>query len=84
MHDQLQEEAGAIEDFSLSEGAKAGGQPCFHLDCGKKPLQDHQAGEGREILVFKSDFRQRMGFSSDVGSAKFHGVNLLVLEQCDD
>jgi hypothetical protein len=78
MRYQLQEESGAIEHLSLSEGAKAGGQSHFQLDGGKKLLQDDQTGKGGEVLVFKFDFGQGMGFSSDIGSAKFHGVNLLV------
>jgi hypothetical protein len=76
--DQLQEETGAIEHLSLTEGSEAGGQPCFELQRGKKLLPQHKAREGGERLVFKFDLGQGMGFSSDIRSATFHGVDLLV------
>ena len=75
MDDQLVEDCGPTEDRP-AQVSKTPTQASLQVDAGEELLHQHQSGEGRQGLIFTSQFRDRVGFTTNIGSARLHGMVL--------
>jgi len=82
MDDELEEDPGRAEDLAAGHMAEARPQPSRQIQDGEELLEDHESGEGRERRVLELQGRDGMGLTTDLGSAKLHGADLLVMCLC--
>jgi hypothetical protein len=72
MHHQQQHNAGVTEDGADLEMPEALAQALAQAQVQEELLEDHQAGEGAQLLVLETQRRQSMSSLAHLGSAKLH------------
>jgi hypothetical protein len=79
MNDELKEDHRLPEDLAGGPMAETRPQPGLEIKDGEELLDENEPGEGRERLVLELDDRKDVGLTADLGSAKLHEADLLVL-----
>jgi hypothetical protein len=80
MDDQAEHEDGVIVGGLNVQVPDASPHAVTQIEALKQGLEDDQAGEGSELLIFESQSRESSGFTLDVFSAKLHRGGLLGLD----
>jgi hypothetical protein len=73
VNDKAKDGDGKIVRSVGPQGAEAVAQPILEIQPLEQKLEDEQPREGGQLLVFKSELRDRVGLALDLVSAKLHG-----------
>jgi hypothetical protein len=77
--DQLKKYCRGTESLAGGQAAKAPVQARPQIEHREKLLEQNQPGERGEGVVLALEHRQGVGLTANVGSAKLHGADLLVV-----
>ena len=72
MHDQQHHDRGVPEDGADRQVIEAPAQPALQPQPLEQGLEHYETGERGQLLVLKTDLRQRAGFPMDLGLAMLH------------
>jgi hypothetical protein len=82
VNDQLEKDGGPAIDLACPDMPKAAPQGCREVDSRQELLPDHEPGEGGELLLFKLDIGDGVGFAFDAFSAMLHADEPLRMTVC--
>ena len=80
--DQLEKDGGPAVDLAGPDVPEAACQARRKVDGRQERLQEHEPGEGGELLLLESDVGDRVGLAFDAFSAMLHGDEPLRMTVC--